>query len=55
MSIRRQLCEALHATGRMKEAAEALLETVDILGENIQASEEVTNWITGRTILRMLN
>lgn len=31
----------------MKEAAEALLETVNTLGENIRASEEATKWITG--------
>lgn len=46
-SVRRQLCEALHAIGRMKETAEALLETVDTLGECIQTNEEDARWIAG--------
>ncbi|KAG9318946.1 hypothetical protein JVU11DRAFT_1061 [Chiua virens] len=45
LSLRRQLCEALHGTGRMKEAAEALLETVNSLSETVGTSEETTQWI----------
>jgi tetratricopeptide (TPR) repeat protein len=35
----------------MKEAAEAFLETINTLGENIRASEEAANWINGELSL----
>jgi len=41
----------------MKEAAEALLETVNTLGEIIQTSEEDASWIAGESsvLIRLFN
>ena len=39
----------------MKEAAEALLETVNTLGEHIPTSEEAADWIYGEFSLDMLS
>ena len=39
----------------MKEAAEAFLEMVNTLGENIRTSEEAGNWINGELSLHVFS
>lgn len=47
ITIRRRLCEALYAAGHAQEAGEAVLETVNTLGNEVYTSEGLTKWLSG--------
>ena len=47
ITVQRYHCEDLYAKGLAEEAKEALLEILDIFGEEIQTSEVIAQWVTG--------
>ena len=46
--VRQHLCDALHATGRIKEAGEALLDIVHSFPGVVYMAEPVVTWLSGR-------
>lgn len=45
--IQKQLCEALYAANRRKEAGESLLRMVSIAEEGVNVSSPITAWVSG--------
>jgi hypothetical protein len=48
ITVRRRLCEALYAAGRINEAGEALLNIVNTVDEAFYMAEPIVTWLTGR-------
>ncbi|KAN0101193.1 hypothetical protein V8E55_001177, partial [Tylopilus felleus] len=46
ITIRHELCEALHGAGHTKEAGEAVLEIVHAFGDEVYRSECLTKWVS---------
>ena len=46
--IQKRLCEALYASGRTEEAAEALLIMVSVVDEEVSMSAPITTWVSGQ-------
>ena len=51
ITVWQRLCEALHVAGRRKDADESLLEMVNSFNEEVYASELITKWVSGESIL----
>ena len=51
ITVRQRLCEALYVAGRRKDADESLLEMVNSFQEEVYASELITKWVSGESIL----
>ena len=51
ITVRQRLCEALYVAGRRKDADESLLEMANSFQEEVYASELITKWVSGESIL----
>ena len=51
ITVRQRLCEGLYAAGRRKDADKSLLEMVNSFQEEVYASELITKWVSGESIL----
>ena len=47
--IRQRLCEAMYTVGRVNDAAETVLETVNTYGEEVYKSKAITKWVCGES------
>ena len=47
ITVRQRICEALHATGRIKEAGESLLNIINAVDEDVSIGPIVT-WVSGK-------
>ena len=52
ITVRQRLCEALYATGRIKQAGESLLDVANTINKDIYMTGPIVTWVSGKLCYR---